>query len=77
MECVYLDDQIEKQEFAKRAAKFFAENEKITTYTDEDIKAGCWFALRWGGRDDCVVVFKVDENIKPVNYMELVRSYIK
>jgi len=53
MESIYLNERVEKDEFAKRAAAFFAKNEKCTTYTDEDIKKGCFFALRFGLRDDC------------------------
>jgi hypothetical protein len=75
MESIYLSERVEKDEFAKRAAKYFAENQECRTYTDEEIKSGCYFAVRWGLGEDGVVVFKIDEYTHPVNYMELVRAY--
>jgi hypothetical protein len=75
MRMVYIGDEREQQEFAERAAKKFAGNEDLTTYTDEDIAPGCLFALRWGLGDDCVVVFKLDDFHVPTNYQELVKKF--
>lgn len=63
--------------FAEKAAKMFAENKQITTYTESDIVPGCFFAVRWGMLDDCVVVLKLDENHEPTNYENLVKKYEK
>jgi hypothetical protein len=65
MKVTNLIDELEKIEFVKRAAKRFSENKELSSYTDSDIASGCWFAVRWGLLDDCVLVFKVDENFAP------------
>jgi hypothetical protein len=69
-------DEIEAElAFAKKAAKCFAENESVTTYTESDIVPGCFFAIRWGLDRDCVVVFKVAEDCIPTNYSNLVKDH--
>ena len=75
MRMISLSEEDEVRAFAIRAAKKFAKNEKLTTYTDEDIKEGCLFAMRFGLGDDCVVVFKLDETFMPTNYRQLIRQY--
>ena len=75
MRMVHLSEEHEAEEFAKRAANRFAKEEKIATFTDGEIEPGCFFALRFGLGDDCVVVFKLDENFEPTNYQQLVRQY--
>jgi len=74
MRMVYVSKELEQIEFAKRAAEAFAKNEKLASYTDGEIIPGCFFALRWGLRNDCVVVFKLDCAHVPTNYQELVRA---
>lgn len=74
MEIIYLHDRREKDAFAERAAKRFAEDNKILTYTDEEPDSGCFFAVRWGLGDDCVLVFKIDE---PTVYQQLIRAFEK
>ena len=72
--CVSEDDEVRK--FAKEAAKHFAIHEEHYTYTSGDIDAGCLFALRWGLGDDCVLIFRLDEDFEPTNYQQLIRQYV-
>ena len=65
----------EREAFAHDAARAFAENPQFSTFTRGDIEPGTWFAVRWGMNEDCVVVFKIDEDTPPANYMNLVREY--
>ncbi|MCK5611126.1 hypothetical protein KAR91_55145 [Candidatus Pacearchaeota archaeon] len=76
MRMTYLSEEHEVEEFAKRAAKHFARDEKLSTFTDKEIGSGCLFALRFGLGQDCVVVFRLDENFEPTNYQQLVRHYL-
>lgn len=73
MRMVYLSNEKEIQEFVLRAAKKF-EDSKVYTYTDGEIEAGCLFAMRYGLDNDCVVVFKLDEYLEPVNYQNLIKK---
>ena len=75
MRMVWADDVTGELAFAERAAKHFAEHEKISTFTDAEIEPGCLFALRWGFGGNCVVVLKLDENHIPTNYQELVNKF--
>lgn len=75
MEMVHMSEDDEVRDFAKRAARSFAKNDKYITFTDSDIKAGCLFAMRFGWKADCVVVFRLDEDFEPVNYQQLIRQY--
>lgn len=75
MRITRVEEDIEQQEFAKRAAKHFAENPQHSSYTDSEIGPGCLFALRWGIMEDCVVVMKLDDNHVPTNYQQLTREY--
>ena len=73
----YINDEIETQEFAKLAAERFAGNKELYSFTKDKIIPGCLFALRWGLGEDCVVVFKLDENFEPINFQQLVKKYTK
>ena len=75
MKMTYMKDDCEVRDFAKIAAKSFANNDKYITFTDSDIKAGCLFAMRSGLGNDCVVVFRLDEDFEPINYQQLVKQY--
>lgn len=77
MKHVTLAEEEEKQAFVKRAAAHFAKNEKHWSYTDKAITAGCLFAMRWGLSDDCVLLFKVDENLEPVIYGQAFREAVQ
>jgi hypothetical protein len=72
MQGLHMSEEIERQEFAKKAADWFAKEPKCFTFTDGEIVAGCWFAVRWGLGEDCVVVFKIDEDSPVVNYHQLI-----
>lgn len=74
MRGVHLSDELAQIEFAKKAAAHFALHPEHSTYTGEEIKPGCLFAVRWGLCDDCVLVLKLDETHVPTNYFQLVRS---
>ncbi len=69
-------DELRKIEFAKRAAERFAGNPNLTTYTDGAITTGCLFALRFGMGDDCVLVFRLDEDFEPTNYTQLIKPAV-
>lgn len=75
MRMVYASEEIERLEFARKAAQHFAENPGHNTYTDGEIEPGCLFGLRWGLSDDCVLVIKLHDYEAPVNYQNLVREY--
>lgn len=75
MKMIYMSEYDEVREFAKRAAKNFAKCKEHCTYTHGEIKAGCLFAMRWGLGEDCVVVFRLDEDFEPINYQQLIRQY--
>jgi hypothetical protein len=77
MRLVKTEDINTELEFAKKAAEYFSKNIEISTFTDEDIKPGCFFAVRWGMLDDCVLVLKLDKYHEPTNYMSLIKEYQK
>lgn len=68
-----LSDELERIEFAKRAAKHFAE--KPEHWSFGDMKPGDFLALRWGLGDDCVLILKLDPDFQPVNFQQLIREY--
>ncbi|QYW06526.1 hypothetical protein uan_114 [Pseudomonas phage UAntarctica] len=71
-----LEEEVERQEFAKTAAKHFAENPNHWTYAKGNPTPGEWLALRWGGGNDCVVVLRVSATDPIVNYQEIIREYL-
>lgn len=73
MKHIYLEDKKEEEEFVLKAAKHFKENPDNNTFTEKDIEAGCWFAMRWGMDRNGVLVFKLDEYFEPTNYMEVIK----
>lgn len=68
---VYMSDERERQAFAELAAAKFAADPKLWTFTDGDVEAGEWFAVRWGLHDRAVMVFKLGD-APPVIYADLV-----
>jgi hypothetical protein len=72
MKHIYLENRKKEEEFVLEAAKQFKDHPEYDTYTREDIKAGCWFAVRWGLSKNSVLVFKLDEDFEPTNYMEII-----
>ena len=77
MRMVHLDKEDEVKEFAQKAAKYFSENDECATFTMSDIEAGCLFAMRYGFFNDCVVVFRIDDVFEPVNYQQLIETYVE
>ena len=75
MEHVNLNERFEKDDFARRAAQYFAENPKKTSYTDGEIETECYFALRYGLENDGVVVFKICDSERVTNYMEIIPKW--
>lgn len=74
MRMVYASEIDAEIAFARKAATHFAEHPEHHTYTGADIVPGCFFAIRWGLGDDCVVVLKLDESHIPTNYQSLIRE---
>ena len=69
---VYLSDLEAEIDFAKRAAKDFAEHPEHASFGD--LTPGSLLALRWGLGEDCVFVFKLDGDFVPTNYMNIVEK---
>ncbi len=74
MRWINLRAQDEEVAFAKKAADYFGKDPKCRTFTDGEIKPGCLFAIRWGGGDDCVAVFKLDESHEPTCYENIIKT---
>jgi hypothetical protein len=72
MEMTYLDERKEQDAFAERAAENFALHPEHWTFTDGDIAAGEYFALRFGMGGDCVVIFRIGEET-PINYQNIIK----
>lgn len=75
MRMVYMNEDDDIRIFARKAAWHFAKHEEHYTYAGGKIEAGCLFALRWGLGDDCVLVFRLDEDFEPTNYQQLIKQY--
>ena len=75
MEVTTLEEAEERVKFARRAAKCFAQDSKMFTFTDKEIEPGCLFAVRFGLGDDCVMVFRLDEECPVVNFQQIIRRY--
>ena len=74
MKQVTVTELLAEIEFAERAAKYFEEHHDITTYTDGEIEPGCYFAIRWGFGNDCVLVLKLDENYEQKIYANIIKK---
>ena len=76
MRMVYVSEDNEVRDFAKKAAMVFASHKDVYTYTSMGIEAGELFAVRFGSCDNCVVVFRIDEDFEPINYQQLIDQYV-
>lgn len=74
MQQIKIDEMKKEIEFVEKAARVFSDNKDISTFTDGEIAPGCLFALRWGILEDCIVVFKLDSEHLPVNYVQLITN---
>jgi hypothetical protein len=70
MRMVHLHEIEDQNNFARRAASHFRENENHWSYTDGDIKEGALFALRFGMARDCVLIFEIGS--EPINYQNII-----
>jgi hypothetical protein len=66
-------EELERLEFARKAAAHFAEHPEHCSYTLGDIVPGVFLALRWGLDKDCVLVLKLDEYERPVNFQNIIK----
>lgn len=74
MRITYIEDELEVMEFVQKAAKAFEQDPQLRTFTDEDIKPDCLFAVRWGLGDDGVLVFKLHDAFEPTVYGQVIRK---
>lgn len=74
MKQVYLAERKEEESFALKAAKHFERHPEHSTYTAKEVEAGCFFAVKWGAKDDGVLVFKLDESFEPQNYCNIIKQ---
>ena len=72
MRLISLPIEKARTDFALEAARFFARNPEMTSYTAGEITSGCLFAIRWGLGRDCVLVLQLDEAVEPVIYENVV-----
>jgi hypothetical protein len=77
MRMVYMSEDDEVRDFAKRAAAVFAKHKSVHTYTNGDIEAGVLLALRMGLASDCVVILRIDDTFEPINYQQLIKQYME
>ena len=68
-------EQINILNFTENAKKYFNENAQCETYGD--IRCGELFAMRWGLLDDCILVFRIDENFEPIIFKQELNERIK
>jgi len=66
MKSVQMSEMKERIEFVERAAKHFAEFPEHSTFTVGPVMSGCLFAARWGLDNDCVLMFRLDEDFEPI-----------
>lgn len=65
-----IEERRRQDDFAQRAARHFRDNPNHWSYTDGEIKAGEFFALRFGMGKDCVVIFTIGDD--PLNYQNII-----
>lgn len=76
MRMTRIDSEKERSEFACRAANHFSKNPHHFTYTDKEIEADAFLAIRFGMDYDCVVVVKLDEFFEPINYQNIIHGQV-
>lgn len=70
MKVVYTSELDEQREFVDKAAKAFSMDPKWRTYGD--IEPGSYFAVRWGGGNDCVLLLRLDEYFEPIIFGQVI-----
>ena len=76
MKKVFISEDDEVRDFAKKAAMFFAKYDDYYTFARGGIEAGELLAVRFGLDHDCVVVFRLDKGFEPINYIQLINRYV-
>lgn len=71
MRMTYVSQELDRVEFAKKAAEYFAKDPKNRSYGE--LTPGSLIGIRWGMGDDCVLVLKLDEDFEPVNFQQAVK----
>lgn len=78
MRMTHINAEEATADFAKRAADLFHNDPRKHTFTDSGrLVPGELFAIRWGMGNDCVVVFRIDEDFEPINFQELIPHVAK
>lgn len=74
MRMTRIEQAVDETDFAQEAAEAFAGDPGMATYSDGDIEAGCLLAIRWGLRNDCVMVVRLDDAYDPTVYQQAIRK---
>ena len=74
MRQVDINDDDEVKTFALLAAKAFAKNDVLRTFTNGDIEPNCLFAVRWGANKDCVLVLRLHEYAEVLNFTNIIKQ---
>lgn len=72
MRVIDLTEQAERTDFATKAAVYFAKNPNKTSYTTGAIETDALFAIRWGLGQDCVLVFRIQD--EPELYENIIQQ---
>lgn len=70
MRVVHLGEQHAEEAFALRAAKAFAGNPRLWTFTDGEIAEDVLFGVKWGAGSHAVLCFRVANT--PVIYADII-----
>ena len=76
MRMIRISEEREIENFARMAAEKFEENGELYSLSVCNPEAGGYLALRWGSRDDCVLVVKLDELFEPRVYQQMIPEQI-
>lgn len=74
MRHTYIEGELEVIDFVKEAAKKFEEDPNIASFTLGEIKGGELLGLRWGLRNDCVLVIRIDELFAPTVFGQVIKK---
>lgn len=72
MRIVKVEEEMEQIRFSERAARYFALQQDMDAYSENDIAQGCFLALRVGVDKNCVMVVKLDAHFEPTNYQNII-----
>jgi hypothetical protein len=73
MKMTTIKEQSEISQFVKNAAEYFKIYVEKSSFTSGAICGGCLFALKWGLGNDCVLVFRLDENFEPIIFQNIIK----